>query len=114
MSRTSLITIFLLSWIISFHTCFAYDNNKPTLLFFTADWCAACQVAKNDLNNDPKLSEIIKNYDVIILDLDVDKDLVEGYNIKTIPAFVVFKDGKEKNRQIGYGGGSQRLYKFLK
>ena len=114
MAKAGIVTIFLISWLISVQTCFAYTNENPTLLFFTASWCKYCQVAKNDLNTDPKLSEIIKNYDVVVLDLEVDKDLVAGYNIKTIPAFIIFKDGKEHKRQTGYSGGSRGLYKFLK
>lgn len=113
MSKTSLTTIFLLSWIISFHSCFLYGNENPTLLFFTADWCRSCQIAKNDINTDAKLSEAIKSYDVVILDFDVDKEFVTGYNIKTIPTFIIFQNGEEQKRQVGYSGPS-KFYKFLK
>lgn len=114
MSRSNLATILILSWIISFHTCLAYGKDNNTLLFFTAPWCKFCQVAKNDINTHKNLSEIVKKYDIVFLDFDVDKEFVEGYNIKTIPTFIVINNGKETKRQVGYPGGSNGLYNFLK
>jgi thiol-disulfide isomerase/thioredoxin len=106
--------VFLLSFLISCATlfCYAKDSTK-TLLFFSANWCKYCITAKNDLNSDPSLSEIIKQYDVIVLDFDKDKDIIDGHKIKSIPTFIVFQDGKELKRYNGYRGPSD-LIKFLK
>jgi thiol-disulfide isomerase/thioredoxin len=115
MFKKNYITLFIISWMISLATVYAYDDiNKKTLLIFSADWCKSCQIAKNDINNDPKLSETIKEYEVIILDYDLDKDAVSGYNIKNIPTFVILSDNKETKRKVGYKGGSEALNKFLK
>lgn len=108
-----MINILVISWLISAASAFAFDVNKPTLLFFTADWCKYCQVAKHDLNNDAELIETIKGYDVIFLDYDVDKEFVSGYNIKTIPTFIILKDGKQIDRKEGYRGGARSFNKFL-
>ncbi len=91
---------------------FAKDQTK-TLLIFSADWCKYCQVAKHDINKDPELSETIKNYEVILIDYDKDKDIVEGHNIKSIPSFIIFEGGKEKSRLVGYKG-PKHLNNFLK
>lgn len=92
--------------------CFA-DNGDRTLIFFSADWCRYCAMAKSDINTHRLLSETIKKYEVIILDFDKDKDQVEGYKIKNIPTFIVIENKKEIKRQIGYDGPMQ-LNAFLK
>ncbi len=114
--RSNLAIILLLSCIISISTVLAFSQepkSKKVLLIFSADWCKYCQIAKNDMKNDQQLSEIIKNYTIVDVDFDVDKDIVKGYNVKTIPAFVVFENDKEKGRKIGYNGPSN-LVNFLK
>jgi thioredoxin-related protein len=100
---------------ISAATVSAYENiSHKTLLIFSADWCKYCQIAKDDINNHPKLRETIKNYEVVILDYELDKDAISGYNIKTLPTFIVLNDRKEIKRQIGYNGGAETFNKFLK
>lgn len=91
-------------------TVFAMDRTKDkTLIIFSADWCKYCKVAKDDMINHPKLSEVIKNYTIVDVNFDVDKDIVRGYNIKSIPTFVVFENGKEKSRLQGYKGPNSLL-----
>ena len=105
--------IFILSFLISCATLFCYgDNSDKTLLIFTAKWCKYCTIAKNDLNNNDKLSEIIRNYAIIEVDYDRDKDIAKGHNINTLPTFVVFQHGKEIKRQTGYQGPN-KLLNFL-
>lgn len=112
--RNTLVSVLLISCLISITSVFAFDNSaEKTLIIFSADWCKYCQVAKKDMKIDSQLSEVIKNYIIIDVNFDVDKDIVEGYNIKSIPAFVVFENGKEKGRKIGYNGPNS-LINFLK
>jgi thioredoxin-related protein len=67
MKSSSLASVLLVSCLISMVSAFSYaGDNKPTLLVFSADWCAYCQKAKNDINNDPELSNIVKNYYVVV------------------------------------------------
>jgi len=108
--RNSLVSVLLISFLISAATVFAFDSKKDkTLIIFSANWCKYCQVAKHDMINHHKLSEVIKNYDIVNVDFDVDKDIVRGYNIKSIPTFVVFEGGKEKGRLEGYKGPNSLL-----
>ena len=91
-------------------TVFAMDRTKDkTLIIFSADWCKYCKVAKDAMINHPKLPEVIKNYTIVDVNFDVDKDIVRGYNIKSIPTFVVFENGKEKSRLQGYKGPNSLL-----
>lgn len=108
--RSSIASVLLISLLISMATVFAVDNTKEkTLIIFSANWCKYCHIAKQDINNHRKLSEVIKNYTIVDVDFDVDKDIVRGYNIKSIPTFVVFEGGKEKGRLEGYKGPNSLL-----
>jgi len=115
MSRSNLAIVLLLSSLISIASTLSFaDNiNKKTILIFTASWCGPCHVMKNDIDTNKKLVDVIKNYDVIELDYDIDKDVVNGYNIKTVPTIVIMHKGKELNRMVGYSGINS-LYNFLK
>lgn len=108
--------ILLISTLISIATVLSYgDNleNKRTLLIFGAKWCKYCQVAKKDMESNIELSEMVKTYEIIELDMNKDKDVVDGHNVKSIPTFVIFEKGKEIKRHAGYRGPSD-LIKFLK
>lgn len=69
-----------------------------TLVDFFAEWCGPCKMIKPIIN---ELSNEVK--DVKILQIDVDKfpDLAGKYNIKSVPTFIVFKDGKEVEKAVG-------------
>jgi thiol-disulfide isomerase/thioredoxin len=108
--RNTLVSVLLISCLISIASAFAFDNtSEKVLIIFSADWCKYCHIAKNDIKNDPQLSEIVKNYTIVDIDFDVDKEIVKGYNIKSIPTFVVFENGKEKDRLQGYKGPNSLL-----
>ena len=113
MKNSGIISVLLISCLISMSTVFAYESQKKTLLIFSADWCQYCQVAKNDINTNNKLSEVVKSYDIIELDHAVDKDAFTGYNIKTLPTFVIMQNGKEIGRITGYNG-YKSLLNFLR
>jgi thioredoxin-related protein len=100
---------------VSVATLFAYgdNSNTKTLIIFSANWCKYCHIAKNDMNQDKELSKTIKQYEIIEIDYDKDIEIVEGYGIKSIPAFIVIENRKELKRQIGYNGPKQ-LNDFLK
>lgn len=112
--RNSIANVLIISFLISAASLFAADNSKEkTLLFFSAEWCTVCQVAHRDIKYDRKLSQIIKNYTIVDVDFEVDKDIVRGYNIKSVPTFIIFENGKEKKRLEGYRNINS-LISFLK
>lgn len=113
MAKNSLASVFLISFLISLVSVFCFANDsRPTLIVFSADWCPSCVKAKNDINNDPALMDAVKKYYVVTANFDVDKDLVEGYNIKSIPTFVVL-NGTNVSKKVGYNG-PRDLLKFIK
>jgi thioredoxin 1 len=105
-------TILLLTLLCPILTSAA--ENEKVLLIFSATWCKYCKNAQNDMNfNDKTLSDLVKNYKIIDINIDHDKEITKGYGIKTIPAFVIYENGKEIKRQIGYKNSNQ-LINFLK
>ena len=70
----------------------------PVLVDFNASWCGPCKSMR------PMLDELANNntkYKIVSVDIDEEDELVEEYEVASIPCLVVFKNGKETNRNIG-------------
>jgi thioredoxin 1 len=68
------------------------------IYYFTADWCQPCKKTK------PIVEEMNREQNDVhfqIIDVDDNKDLVETFFIKSVPTFILFENGLEKNRIIG-------------
>ena len=66
------------------------------LLVFTASWCAPCNNIRVILN---KLKTI---ENIIIYDVDSNRELTDKYKVGAVPTFIVLdSNGKEINRHVG-------------
>jgi thioredoxin 1 len=80
---------------------------KTEVIDFWATWCGPCKLMN------PILDEVEKeNPDLTItrIDIDSDKEMVEKYNIQSVPTYIILKDGKEVDRIIG----AKPKFAFLK
>ncbi len=75
------------------------ESDKPIFVDFYADWCGPCRMLA------PVLSEIAEEReDVKVGKVNVDQEgaLAEAFEINSIPAVLLFKDGKLVKGVVGY------------
>ena len=80
-----------------------------TVYYFTADWCQPCKRTRpivEELNRDQSIAGFQ------IIDVDVNQDLVKNFGIKSVPTFILFDEGIEKNRLTG-GQTREQLEVFI-
>ena len=73
--------------------------DKTALVDFYADWCGPCKMVA------PIVEEIAnERTDITVGKINVDESpsLAMKYNVSSIPTLIVFKDGIEINRIVGY------------
>ena len=72
----------------------------PTVVDFWAVWCGPCKMIA------PILEEIAEEYkgrlQVAKLDVDTNGDTAYNYGVMGIPTLLLFKDGQEVERQVGF------------
>ena len=69
------------------------------LVDFYADWCGPCKMMA------PVVEEIAAEHSTVTvgkIDVDASPELAIKYGVESIPTLIVFKDGKEAGRVIGF------------
>jgi len=77
----------------------AVGGGQPVLMDFYADWCGPCQMMKPAVHE--LASELQGRLQVMEVNVDQNRDLVRQYNVRSIPCFVLLREGREVARRTG-------------
>ena len=75
-------------------------TDRPVLVDFWAPWCGPCKMAGPEVE---AVAEAAADKAIVAkVNIDELPDLTDRYNVKAVPTFIVFRDGKEVQRFTGY------------
>ncbi|KAG5889124.1 hypothetical protein JTB14_034181 [Gonioctena quinquepunctata] len=75
------------------------NSKEPVLVDFFANWCGPCKALEPRLQN--VMAQRKGQISLAKVDIDDLGELAARYEVSTIPALVVFENGKVKERLIG-------------
>ncbi len=82
-------------------------KSGTVLVDFWAEWCGPCKMAGPII--DALSDEYAGKLSIGKVDVDAEPSLAETHGVMSIPTVILFKEGKEVGRQVGFAGKSGYL-----
>ncbi|MCS6902694.1 MAG: thioredoxin [Candidatus Bipolaricaulota bacterium] len=86
------------------------QSSQPALVDFYADWCGPCRAIAPIVEE--IAHELAGRLKVAKLDVDQNQEIALKYGVQSIPTLILFKNGQEVERWIGYMSKSKLLSKI--
>ena len=81
------------------------QQKGTVLLQFSADWCGPCKAMKSITDKFQEKSEVTFQK----IDVDTENIIAKEYGVRSIPCFIVLKDGGQVARRLGIQSLDQLL-----
>jgi thioredoxin 1 len=86
------------------------SSDVPVLVDFWADWCGPCKMVAPELEK--LATEIAGKVAIGKINVDENRGTAGEFQVMSIPTMILFKDGKEVERAIGFRK-SEELKKLI-
>jgi thiol:disulfide interchange protein len=88
----------------------ARSDNKLLVVDAMATWCGPCKMMDRDSWSNPDVQAWMNEHAVFAqVDVDQHVETAKKLKIEAMPTIIVFKDGQETGRVVGYRNASQLL-----
>ena len=78
------------------------NAKTPVMVDFYADWCGPCKMAAPIV--DKLADEFQGKVEIVKVNVDEAQELAQKYQVMSIPTVIIFKEGKETDRKVGFPG----------
>ncbi|MEG6616080.1 thioredoxin [Peptococcaceae bacterium 1198_IL3148] len=81
------------------------NSDVPVLVDFWADWCGPCKMVAPELEK--LAADMAGKVTVGKINVDENRGTAGEFQVMSIPTMILFKDGKEVERAIGFRKGEE-------